>query len=157
MFNNVKKVDERGVVIKSYKKWRANNPNKLSFDSKLEWEIWVLLKKEKINFTIQPNVVLIDAVKTHELVKTKIKFITQRPITYTPDYYLTDYNIYIEVKGWPTPAFRLRWKLFKVKGYCGFIVSSKNDMQTLLNYFHYGNKNSKQTFDCTQVDKDAES
>ena len=134
MFRNIKKVDELGRPIKgSLKVWKKNHPHKLYFDSKVEWEVWLLFRKEKVKFDMQTNVTLVDGTTTEEFKKGFIKTTKQQAITYTPDYYLTDYDVYIEVKGFATPEFRLRWKLFKLKGYRGFIVKSKDEAKTILN------------------------
>ena len=64
--------------------------------------------------------------------KPVIKEVKQRKMEYTPDYYLPQYDVYIEVKGFADEQFKMRWKLFKAKGYKGFIVYSLNEFKELI-------------------------
>ncbi len=63
--------------------------------------------------------------------KREIKDVVQKPIGYTPDFYLPEFDLYIEVKGFADDVFKLRWKLFKLKGYDGFIVYSLEEFKQL--------------------------
>ncbi len=141
----VSKVDEEGNKIKILKTWIKNNPGKIYFDSIPEWEVWDYLRESDIDFTYQPKLDLFSSVVTQEFEKPRqtvkakkekrnkreIKKITQKPIGYTPDFYLKDFDLYIEVKGWADDVFKLRWKLFKLKGYDGFIVYSLDEFKQL--------------------------
>ena len=130
----VAKVDYKGVRIKgSLARWTKENPGKLYFDSMIEYECHAYMNRSKIKFTYQPETVLLyDYIITTEFKKNEIKEITQRPIKYTPDFYLDAYGTYIEVKGYADPLFKLRWKLFKLAGYKGFIVYSLDELKILL-------------------------
>ena len=141
----VSKVDEFGKKIKDFKTWRSANPNGIHFDSHPEWEVWAYLKGLNIKYDYQPSVDLFETIDTQEFEiprQTKkakkeknnqrtIKDVSQRPIGFTPDFYLPDYDLYIEVKGWADEVFKLRWKLFKLKGYKGFIVYSLDEFKQL--------------------------
>ena len=141
----VHKVDEFGIKIKNLKTWKTKNPKMMYFDSTPEWEVWDYLVKSDINFKYQPEVQLFPSISTQEFEqprqtkkakqekknKRTIKNISQRPIKYTPDFYLEDYDLYIEVKGFADDVFKLRWKLFKLKGYDGFIVYSLEEFKQL--------------------------
>ena len=63
--------------------------------------------------------------------KREIKNKIQHSIGYTPDFYLPNWDLYIEVKGFADEVFKLRWKLFKLKGYDGFIVYSLDEFKQL--------------------------
>jgi hypothetical protein len=129
----VKKVGEDGKKINgSLASWKKKNPGKMVFDSMPEYEAWKYMKKHKINFEYQPNIDLFPPLKTKEFKNGKLKDATQRKIGYTPDYYLKDFDIYIEVKGYADDLFKLRWKLFKLKGYKGYIVYSLEELKTLI-------------------------
>ncbi len=141
----VLKVDSNGNKIKNLKKWLKANPGELYFDSTPEWEVWKYLKESKIDFTNQPKLNLQPSIATQEFEmprqtakakeekrnKREIKTISQREINYTPDYYLKEFDTYIEVKGFADEVFKLRWKLFKLKGYQGFIVYSLKEFKEL--------------------------
>jgi hypothetical protein len=141
----VPKIDINGDKIKDYKKWRKKHPRAKSFDSKTEWEVWKFMKDSDINYKEQPALLLFDGIETKEFVKPRqtkkakkegrnkreIKKVKQHSISYTPDYYLPDYDTYIEVKGFADDVFKLRWKLFKLAGYKGFIVYSLDEFKEL--------------------------
>ena len=138
----VDKVDEKGKKIKgSLKTWISKNPGKLYFDSTPEWECWKYIKTSKIKHDFQPTIELFATLKTKEFKKGVIKEITQRKIGYTPDFYLHKYKVYVEVKGYADELFRLRWKLFKLSGYEGYIVYSLAELKTLLKELN--NENTK--------------
>lgn len=134
----VAKVGEDGKrIVGSLIAWRKKNPGKLTFDSMPEYEVWKYFKTLKINYIYQQSVDLFDSIKTMEFEDGTIKKVVQRKIGYTPDFYLPDYDLYIEVKGYADDLFKMRWKLFKLKGYKGYIVYSlaecKNLIQILIN------------------------
>ena len=143
----VDKVDEFGKKIKNFKQWRKKHLDSLFFDSMPEWEVWKYLDDSNIDYIYHPDSIeLLPAVKTVEFqhprrtkkaVREKrtdpvIKEVTQRKMEYTPDFYLPDYDTYIEVKGYADEQFKIRWKLFKAKGYKGFIVYSLNEFKLLM-------------------------
>ena len=143
----VAKVDKKGDKIKSFKTWRKKHPKEIFFDSHPEWEVWNHLTRAKIKHVFHPeSIELLPAIKTKEFKhprRTKkavregrtmpeIKEVTQRKMEYTPDYYLPDFDVYIEVKGYADEQFKMRWKLFKAKGYVGYIIYSLNEFKELL-------------------------
>jgi len=141
----VSKVDQYGIKIKNFKIWKAKHPNEIYFDSIPEWAVWEHMTISNINFTYEPKIDLFDSIDTQEFelprqtkkVKAngrssrEIKDTKQRAISYKPDYYLSDFDTYIEVKGFADDVFKLRWKLFKLKGYKGFIVYSLKEFKEL--------------------------
>lgn len=150
----ISKVDSSGNKIRSLKVWLALHPGELYFDSKVEWEVWKYLSTSNINFTNQPSLLLFDTVTTAEFQKPRksknnpdgdreIKNCTQRKIQYTPDYYLNDFDVYIEVKGYADEVFKLRWKLFKLKGYNGYIVYSLKEFKQLYKQLQSMKKDDK--------------
>ena len=144
----ISKVDAKGNKIKgNLATWIKNNPGRLYFDSYPEWEVWDYLKKQtKLEYKMQVTLELFSGISTEEYqaprrtkkaiaegrTQKEIKEIKQHNIEYTPDFYLPDYGIYIEVKGYADELFKLRWKLFKLKGYKGFIVYSLDEFKELL-------------------------
>ena len=129
----VKKVDFRGVPIKGkLAAWIKKNPGKVYYDSMIEYEAITYLNKNRIEYTYQPTLMLYDSMKTEEFKKNKIVDYSQRNIKFTPDIYLPKKNVYIELKGYADDVFKLRWKLFKLKGYKGFIVYSMLELKNLL-------------------------
>ncbi len=129
----VKKVGEDGKQITgSLIEWKVKNPGKLTFDSKPEYQVWKYIKDSGLEFEYQPSIELFDKITTKEFEDGKIKTVAQRKIGYKPDFYLPTYDCYIEVKGFADELFKLRWKLFKLKAYTGFIVYSLNEAVELL-------------------------
>jgi len=129
----VKKVTEEGKYINgSEAKYREENPGKLVFDSMPEFKVWKYLTDEGIAFLYQPSINLFDGIKTTEFKDGELKTISQRKIGYTPDFFLPDYDCYLEVKGYADELFKLRWKLFKLKNYKGYIVFSLEEAVELL-------------------------
>lgn len=129
----IDKVSEDGKRIKGpVKAWRLANPGKLTFDSMPEYQVWKEIIKAKEPHVYQPKVELFDSKKTMEFVDGELKMTTQRKIGYTPDFYLTKHKVYIEVKGYADDLFKMRWKLFKLKGYKGYIVYSLAEFKKLL-------------------------
>ena len=141
----VKKVDVNGKTITNLAKWKVSHPNDEYFDSKVEWEVWKYIEKHGIPHKKQVTLPLFPGVKTQEFQQPRqtkkakkegrktreIKDVSQKPISYTPDYYLPEFDTYIEVKGYADDVFKIRWKLFKLKGYKGFIVYSVEEFDEL--------------------------
>lgn len=141
----VKKVDEFGVKISNLKAWLKANPGKMHFDSTPEWAVWKYMVDANIPHKTQTTLSLFPGMTTEEFQlprQTKkaksekrntreIKVVKQLPMSYTPDYYLPEFDTYIEVKGYADEVFKLRWKLFKLKGHKGFIVYSLKEFQEL--------------------------
>lgn len=141
----VSKVDEDGNRIRDLKSWIQKNPKKLYFDSYPEWEVWNYINKQGINHKYQVTLQLFDSITTQEFKQPRqtkkakeekrnlreIKPIKQEAISYTPDFYLPDFAVYVEVKGFADEVFKLRWKLFKLKGHKGFVVYSLDEFKKL--------------------------
>lgn len=129
----IDKVGQDGKKIKgSLATWKRANPGKLVFDSMPEYQVWECIQDLNLAHVYQPSILLYDKMKTEEFKDGQIKEITQRTINYTPDFYLSDFKVYIEVKGYADDLFKLRWKLFKLNGYKGFIVYSLQEFKTLV-------------------------
>lgn len=131
----IKKVDETGKQIKSYKTWRKKNPDALCFDSKLEYTFYKYNVDHKIAQVLQPNIELFSSKKIKEFdpgVPPEWKDTTQRKISYTPDFYLPKYKVYIEVKGYADELFKLRWKLFRLQGYEGYTIYNLDEYKQLI-------------------------
>ncbi len=145
----VAKVDDNGNKIKGKLSiWIKKNPGRLYFDSMVEYEVWkyvedtkVIKMDDKITLELFTNIQT-EEYKAPRRTKKAIREgrtdkqivnTTQQNIEYTPDYYLPDYDTYIEVKGYADELFKLRWKLFKLKGYKGFIVYSLEEFKNLIN------------------------
>lgn len=79
------------------------------FDSKLESNLYLTLKKLKLDFTLQPKYVLVDSFK--------LKGITHRAIVYRGDFDLkiNDVIYTIDTKGMETQVFKLKKKLFALR------------------------------------------
>ena len=129
----VAKIDQNGKKIKgSLAVWIAKHPGEMYFDSAPEWEVWDYMCKHNISHIYEKELVLFPSCTTTEFKAGKISTTKQREIKYTPDYYLPEYDTYIEVKGWADELFRVRWKLFKLKGYTGYLVYSLEDFIAVL-------------------------
>ena len=129
----VRKVDWKGNQIKgSLKAWIKKNPGKKYYDSKIEYEAAVFFKKQKIKVKEKPELILFDSIETQEFKKGEIKDVKQRDIKFSPDYYLPNIDVYIEIKGYADPLFKMRWKLFKLKGYKGFVIYTLNELKELI-------------------------
>jgi uncharacterized protein DUF1064 len=90
--------------IKNAVKVKANG---VSFDSRLEKYLYDALTNAGIGFEFQ---------KTYTLqVGFKYNGETIRPIKAIVDFKLSDRNIIIDTKGWPTPISKLKYKMLK---YC---------------------------------------
>ena len=137
----VAKVDNKGDKIKNFKLWRKKNPKAIYFDSHPEWEVWKYLKGSRIPHVYHPSAIeLMPAMEVTEFYHPrknakdrtpKIKKVTQKKMEYTPDFYLPEYECYIEVKGYADEQFKMRWKLFKALGFDGFIVYSLAEFKAL--------------------------
>jgi hypothetical protein len=117
----VKKVDGEGKVIKNFSKWKKDNPESIYFDSKLEFNFYKELQRRRIKFDYQVSYTLQEGFKWEEWCVRK-KNGTQvldwhiskiQPITWTVDFYLTDYDILLEAKGRPNDAFPNKLKQTK--------------------------------------------
>ncbi len=135
----IAKVDQQGNKIKGkLSAWIAKHPGEMYFDSTPEWEVWDYMCTHKIPHVYEKELILCDECQTTEFKaaengnKAKISKVKQRNIKYTPDYYLPEYDTYIEVKGFADELFRVRWKLFKLKGYTGYLVYSLKDFIAVL-------------------------
>ncbi len=129
----ISKVDSDGKKIKgSVVDWVKKHPGELYFDSSLEYEVWEYLTRKKIKHETKKEILLFDSCTTTEFKDGKITKVKQRPMKFTPDYYLPDYDTYIEVKGFAEEAFKLRWKLFKLAGHTGYLVYSLQDFIAVL-------------------------
>jgi hypothetical protein len=129
----VSKVDANGKKIKEkLSVWIAKHPGEMYFDSLLEQEVWEYLDENKINHETKKEILLFDSCNTTEFKDGKICKVKQRPMKFTPDYYLPDYDTYIEVKGFAEEAFKMRWKLFKLAGHTGYLVYSLKEFVEVL-------------------------
>lgn len=129
----VAKVDSKGQRIKGkLSAWIDKHPAEVYFDSMPEYETWEYMMSHKINHVYHKELVLFDTFDTTEFKDGKIVDAKQRSIKYTPDYYLPEYDVYIEVKGYADDLFKLRWKLFKLKGYNGYLVYDIKDFIAVL-------------------------
>jgi hypothetical protein len=129
----ISKVDDKGKTIKiSLSLWKAKHPGKLHFDSMLEYDVYTVIRDSGLDFVYQPSIELFPSMEVKEMVKGVIKKKKQQNISYTPDFYLSKYGAYVEVKGYADELFKLRWKLFKLKGYVGYLVYTVTDIVNLL-------------------------
>lgn len=129
----VLKVDNKGVRIKGkLRDWIDKHPDTIYFDSMTEYLVWKYIKTIKLKYIYKPKLKLFDGMKTKEFKNNKVVEYAQRSISYTPEFYLPAYKAYIEVKGYADDVFKLRWKLFKLNGYDGYIVYSLVDFKTLI-------------------------
>lgn len=102
----------------------------IQFDSKLEGYMYSLLKMNRIAFELKPKFEL----------QPKFKYFTTyiRAITYTSDFYLPDFDILIDTKGFKTEASDIRIKMLKhcfyKQGKSVHVLTPKNnkECETLL-------------------------
>ena len=88
------------------------------FDSKLECEFYIYLKKHSniVLEELQPKVVLCEKVeekvKVGNRTKTRVK---HRAIKYVPDFRISykDQTYFVDAKGIQTPVFKLKMKLYQ--------------------------------------------
>ena len=129
----VAKVDASGERIKGkLTSWIKKHPDEVYFDSMPEYETWNYMTTHSIKHVYHKELLLFDTTDTEEFKDGKLVETKQRSIKYTPDYYLPDYDAYIEVKGYADDLFKLRWKLFKLKGYTGYLVYDLKDFVAVL-------------------------
>ncbi len=83
-------------------KYKAIKQN--GFDSKMEEEFYHLLLEKKINFERQKKYILQD--------RYNLKGEQIREISYIADFYLTDLDIVIDIKGFATTDFIIKKKMF---------------------------------------------
>jgi hypothetical protein len=139
----IQKVDSQGKKIKNHELWMKTHPNEEYFDSYPEWEVWNYMKGTNIPYITKKTLTLCPGITTMEFQAPKrtkkaieegrvgrvLKEVTQQAITYTPDYYLPEFDMYIEVKGYADELFKMRWKLFKLEGYNGVVVYSLEEFK----------------------------
>lgn len=95
----------------------------LLFDSILETHIYDELKRLKVNFELQKKFVLQDKFKKHG--------ISWREITWTADFFLPDYGLVIEGKGFETDRYKIVKKIFAYK-YDYPVMHIKNKKELVL-------------------------
>jgi hypothetical protein len=129
----VAKVDSKGKkIIGKLADWTKKHPDEEYFDSMTEYEVWDYMQDHDIKHETKKEIVLFEGCETTEFKDNKIVKTKQRPMKFTPDYYLPEYDTYIEVKGFAEEAFKMRWKLFKLAGYTGYMVYSVKDFIAVL-------------------------
>ena len=112
-------VQEALKIISNNQKRNKYNATKttirgIKFDSKLESQAYLLLEHSKLDFDLQPKIVI------QEKFKTKFSE-NVGAITYTPDFviYSSPDGItekhYLDIKGMETTVFKLKAKMFKKK------------------------------------------
>jgi len=116
-------VDENGQKIIDLAKWKKDikNFNKVYFDSKFEYDCYIVLKKAGFNVDFHPESrLLMPSFTTFALSRAKsgVKLFksTVRSISYTPDFLITcndGTKVYIEAKGFFTDGAKMRYKLFQ--------------------------------------------
>jgi hypothetical protein len=116
-------VDENGQKINDLAKWKKDikNFNKLYFDSKFEYNCYLVLKKAGCNVDFHPESrLLMPSFTTFALSRAKsgVKLFksTVRSISYTPDFLIKcndGTKVYIEAKGFFTDGAKMRYKLFQ--------------------------------------------
>lgn len=94
----------------------------MMFDSSLNIEIYKFLKANNIKFEREVKYELQPSFKKHGM--------TYRNLTWTADYYLPDYNIIIEGKGFATDRYKIVSKLFAFK-YDIKVYTIKNKKEVL--------------------------
>lgn len=129
----IAKVDQQGKRIKGkLADWIKTHPSEMYFDSMPEYEVWDYMQTNSMEYESKTELILFDTCDTKEFKNDKLASVKQRNIKYTPDYYLPEYDTYIEVKGYADELFKMRWKLFKLSGYTGYIVYSLKDFVAVL-------------------------
>lgn len=98
----------------------------LSFDSRLELYFYEKCLENNISFSFKEyKFILIDSFKYNGK--------SFRQMTWTPDFYLKDYDIIIDTKGFETSDFKMKFKLFcslqQKKGLDNEIVFLKNQKE----------------------------
>ena len=112
----------------------SENPYGVKFDSKMEYLFYDLLKRFKIPFHFQVRHQVLPSIKWKEgRAKTKA-------VHYTPDFFLIEQNVYVELKGSRkniTDASRLRMIMFlhyikKEELGSDLIIVEKNEVQDFI-------------------------
>lgn len=117
----IKKVDKHGRVIKNFKAWRLQHPEELYHDSKLEYNFYTELTRRDIVFDHKKTFLLQENFRCLEWCVRSVKKVkvlgwhklSVQPITWTPDFILTDYNIVLEAKGKANERFANILKMFR--------------------------------------------
>ena len=96
------------------------------FDSQLEIAIFDYLKFHEIKFEQQKKYVLLEKFERHGK--------KYREITWTADFYLSDYDVIIEGKGFETDRYKIVKKLFAYKYETKvIIIKNKKEISIKLN------------------------
>lgn len=159
----VNKVDSAGNKILNLKKWKQKNPNKLFFDSYLEYICYASLRATpKIKFKFHPDrVVYLQSyyttvyqpskkakkdiksrkIKKGDVIPAKIKKQKVQEASYTSDFllYYNNNEYYIETKGFADEAFKLRFKFFKNqlnKNQHAYVVKSLKEFKDLIHLIY---------------------
>lgn len=107
-------LDETNKKVRNAKKTLHDG---ILFDSQLEIAIYDYLKFKKVNFELQKKYVLLEKFERHGK--------KYKEMTWTADFYLPDYDIIIEGKGFETDRYKIVKKLFAYK-YPTPVVTIKN-------------------------------
>ena len=112
-------MSKKKKIVKRIKKKTKGKPtinskkcsqDEIEFDSKSELFCYNLLKTNNMyglgKLEREPKSYIV--VDGFEYMDSKL-----RPITIKPDFIDENKGIIIEIKGWATPVFEMRWKLFK--------------------------------------------
>jgi hypothetical protein len=102
---NARKYDSSGTIITDYKGWREKNPDDICLDSKLEYMCYKTLTDMNIRFELKRKYTIIPSFEFHG---EKV-----RAITWTPDFYLIDYDYLLETKGYANDGFGNKLKTMK--------------------------------------------
>lgn len=150
MSRNVRPVDKDGRIIMKLAEWKKKNPEALYFDSPFEWRGYNALVKEGIEFEYQPtSIVLIKEFNTLGFKKNKIETIKVRKMVYTPDFFIKNTSIYLELKGFFYEKDKNRFKacqheLIK-RGQHILLIMSDNELKMAISLIKndFLNKKSK--------------
>ena len=124
---NIQTIHSEKKVSKNENK-RVNNARKvlhdgITFDSTLETHIYDELKRLNVKIELQKKFVLQDKFKKHG--------ISWREITWTADFFLPDYGLVIEGKGFETDRYKIVKKIFAFK-YDYQVLHIKNKKELVL-------------------------
>jgi hypothetical protein len=116
-------IDQDGKKILDLAKWKKDikNFNKIYFDSKFEYNCYLILKQAGFDVDFHPESrLLMPSFATFALSRAKsgVKLFksTVRSISYTPDFLIKcndGTKVYIEAKGFFTDGAKMRYKLFQ--------------------------------------------
>lgn len=114
----IKKIDENGIKIQNFKRWKKNNPNKIYFDSKFEYEVNKLLTDNNVKFERNFTSFLLQENFKEKAINSagKLYISSIQAMTYKPDFIVHCDNgtvIYLEAKGFFRSDARMRVKLFQ--------------------------------------------